>query len=141
MDLQILFFGFALIVLFYLIDFKVISPSRLRKRDIIDKLEKNRARDLAFLQEIETVITENDAWTLNALPGQDITFEEYIGAIKEKYAIEYAAAEFDRLKLTQLDARQLLDYIDKINSQDDAIELYRMDFDTRLGALQLNRAS
>lgn len=141
MDLQILFFGFALIVLFYLIDAKVISPSRLRKSDIIDRLERNRVRDLAFLQEIETVISENDAWTLNALPEQDITFEEYIGAIREKYAIEYDTAEFDRLKLANLNTRQLCDYMEKMNNQDDGIKLYRTDFDSRLTDLHLNRAS
>lgn len=141
MDLQILFFGFALIVLFYLIDSKVISPSRLRKSDIIDRLERNRVRDMAFLQEIETVISENDAWTLNALPEQDITFEEYIGAIREKYAIEYDTAEFDRLKLANLNTRQLCDYMEKMNNQDDGIKLYRTDFDSRLTDLQLNRAS
>ncbi|MHA3787556.1 hypothetical protein ACX0HA_05035 [Flavobacterium hauense] len=116
----LLLVGFFTTMLFFLIDNNMLPGITIAQKYIITKLEKNKRKELELQLEFEKLINSYQAWSLKAFPDEDITYREYIELLKEKSSIEYSDAEFSRLK-SKLKKNQLLDYIDKIKNQEEAV--------------------
>jgi hypothetical protein len=141
MEYGLLIIGFTITIMFYIMDNAILPSVGISRKCIVLKLENNKNRDLKLLEEIEEMIIDNQAWSLNAFPDSDVTYEEYIDALKEKYSIEYSDAEFKRLKSGSLSRRSIKEYIYKIKNQEEAITAFQMDLEYQKSTLQRMRAS
>jgi len=128
MDSQIVLLCFALISFFFILDKRLSPLGRLDKEHIIADLEKNKKRDLAFLKQLESLVESNNAWSLNAFSIGDITFEEYIDALQEKFAAEYSASELEKVKSAKLSSKHFQEYRERIVIQNDANAAYHENF-------------
>jgi hypothetical protein len=128
MDSQIVLLCFALISFFFILDKRLSPLGRLDKEHIIADLEKNKKRDLAFLKQLESLVASNNAWSLNAFSIGDITFEEYIDALREKFAAEYSASELEKVKSAKLSSKHFQEYRERIVIQNDANAAYHENF-------------
>ena len=128
MDSQIVLLCFALISFFFILDKRLSPLGRLDKEHIIADLEKNKKRDLAFLKQLESLVESNNAWSLNAFSIGDITFEEYIDALREKFAAEYSASELEKVKSAKLSSKHFQEYRERIVIQNDANAAYHENF-------------
>ena len=127
MELNFLIFGMGSIILFYLIDKNHLPATGVAKRYLLSRLEDNKKKELKLQAELETLIRQNEAWMLNAFPECDITYAEYIETVKEKHSIEYSDSEFESLRNKRLVMGQVMEYLDKIKSQQEAIAALEID--------------
>ena len=141
MDAQITLLCFAFISFFLILDRKLVPLGRLDASHIIADLEKNKIRDLLFLNELESLVARGNAWSLRAFPIGDITFEEYIEGLREKHAIEYSASIIEKIKSGNLSRKDLQEYRERINIQNDTIEAYKANFAEQQAAILRRKAS
>ena len=127
MEINILIFGMGSIILFYLIDKNHFPATGVAKKYLISRLEDNKKKELLLQAELEALIRQNEAWMLNAFPGSDITYAEYIETVKEKHSIEYSDSEFESLRTKRMVMGQVMEYLDKIKSQQEAIAALEAD--------------
>lgn len=118
--------GLGVVILFYLMENNLIANGIIRKR-ILARLSDNKSRGLGLLQELEQLVQHNNAWAATAFTGSDITYGEYIEILREKYDIEYADSEFEKLRGRRLAPRDIRDYYEKISSQEEAIGAFGAD--------------
>lgn len=112
--------GFFSILLFFLIDKNILPGTFVTRKHILDRLKRNKQKELQLQTEFEHLVNTYNAWSFNAFPDSDVTYSEYIELLKEKSNIEYSDAEFEKLN-SSLKRQQLFDYLEKIKNQEESV--------------------
>lgn len=112
--------GLLITILFFLIDKNIVPGITVTQKYVLKNLEKNKTKELELQAELEKLVNSYQAWSLKAFPDEDVTYCEYITLLKEKSSIEYSDSEFEKLR-SKLKRNQLIDYIEKIKNQEDAV--------------------
>lgn len=127
MQNYILLIGLMAAFIFFLIDKNLLPGTLIAKKQIVQRFENNKEKDIQLRVEFENIVSRYNAWSLNAFPDSDVTYEEYIDLLNQKSGMEYADAEFESLKSKRLNSRETADYLEKIKGQEDALDALKAD--------------
>lgn len=127
MQNYILIVGLMAAFTFFLIDKNLLPGTLIAKKQIMQRFQINKQKDAQLRSEFEDIVSLYNAWTLNAFPDNDVTYEEYLDLLNQKSTMEYAEIEFEALRSRRLNRRETSDYIEKIKGQEDAIDALKAD--------------
>ncbi len=127
--------GLFVTIFFFLLDKNLLPGTLIARKHVMAKLKKNMQKELQLQLEFENLVASYQAWSRNPFPESDVTYSEYIALLKEKSSIEYSDAEFEKLR-AGLKREQLLDYIEKIKNQEEAVIALQADLDCQKKNLQ-----
>jgi len=128
MESTILILSLALVaVLVYKFFFRKSKEAREKKSYYLKRFLRNKEQSLRHINEVEALIGQNDGWNKKAFPDKEITFSEYLNALKSKYANEYSDSSYQILKKNKLTNAQKQEYTRKLIEQSE--DLYLMEVD------------
>lgn len=123
----ILIIGLIAAFIFFLIDKNLLPGTLIAKRQMVEKFEHNKKKDMELRSKFQDLVSKYNAWSYIAFPDSDVTYEEYIDLLNEKSAMEYADSELSTLKSLRLNRRETADYLEKIKGQEDALNALKAD--------------
>ncbi len=113
--------AFLMVSLYYLSNFYEDAYLRSSRKAAVLKFRENRGKSLLFYKGVETYVAENNAWAYNAFADTDVTFSEFIEALKEKHSIEYSDMEEYKLAKNRMTRTQMDDYMERMEYQQEFI--------------------
>lgn len=132
----ILLIGLVVAIFFFLVDKNLLPTTLLVRKHMLSKLEKNKNMNLQLQSELEELVDRNDAWSYVAFPDSEVTYKEYLDLLREKFSIEYSATEFESLRKNKMTRKQVVEYAQKINDQQEAVEALQFDVNYQKKNLQ-----
>lgn len=132
----ILLIGLMATVFFFLVDKNLLPTTLLVRKHMLSKLERNKSKNLQLQAELEELVDQNNAWSYVAFPDSEVTYKEYLDLLHEKFSIEYSASEFESLRKKRMTRKQVADYAQKINDQEEAVEVLQFDVNYQKKYLQ-----
>ncbi len=113
--------AFLTVALYYLANSFEDAYMRSSRKNAILKFRNNRQKSLSFYEHVEAYAAEYNTWGYNAFADTDVTFSEFIDALKEKHSIEYSDAEEARIKKGKLTRAQIDDFTERMAYQEEFI--------------------
>lgn len=132
----ILLIGLVVAIFFFLVDKNLLPTTLLVRKHMLSKLEKNKSMNLQLQSELEELVDRNNAWSYVAFPDSEVTYKEYLDLLREKFSIEYSATEFESLRKNKMTRKQVAEYAQKINDQQEAVEALQFDVNYQKKNLQ-----
>lgn len=123
-----LFIGLVLIVvLVYVFFFRKTKNTKDKNSYYLKRFLRNREQSLKHINQVEVLAEENKAWDKRAFSDRDLTFSQYLEALKSKYSEDYSANSYKILNKNKLNYAQKQEYTKKLIEQSE--ELYLMEVD------------
>lgn len=132
----LLLIGLVVAIFFFLVDKNLLPTTLLVRKHMLSKLEKNKSMNLQLQSELEELVDRNNAWSYVAFPDSEVTYKEYLDLLREKFSIEYSATEFESLRKNKMTRKQVAEYAQKINDQQEAVEALQFDVNYQKKNLQ-----
>lgn len=128
METIVVILGIVLIVLIIFNSFsKRKKEIREKKSYYLKRFLRNREQALAHIGAVELIIQENDVLNEKAFPNKEITFSEYLKALKQDFNSDYSESSYQTLKRNKLSTAEKQEYTKKLIDQSE--DLYLMEVD------------
>jgi hypothetical protein len=108
------------------------------KHYLISKFKQNKEKIRKYTQDLRQLLSESNEWNSILIKEQNITYQEYLKVMEERFHLEYSDYQLTALQ-KKFSKYELKEYIQKFKTQEDNLNLIRHELDLTLKKFHFNQ--